>query len=70
MLTMPGRSMSYFHRPGEHCLHQARNTMEGREGRGKGGGGVLGGGREKWGGGGFVYSFVPLRFFQLTALLD
>ena len=24
--TMPGRSMSGFHRPGRHCLHQERST--------------------------------------------
>ena len=25
--TMPGRSMSAFHRPGRHCLHQARSAV-------------------------------------------
>ena len=25
--TMPGRSMSGFHRPGRHCLHQARSAV-------------------------------------------
>ena len=25
--TMPGRSMSRFHRPGRHCLHQARSAV-------------------------------------------
>ena len=25
--TMPGRSTSGFHRPGRHCLHQARNAV-------------------------------------------
>ena len=27
VLTMPGRSMSGFHRPGRHCLHQARSAV-------------------------------------------
>ena len=26
ILTMPGRSLSGFHRPGRHCLHQARSA--------------------------------------------
>ena len=25
--TMPGRSISGFHRPGRHCLHQARSAV-------------------------------------------
>ena len=25
--TMPGRSTSGFHRPGRHCLHQARSAV-------------------------------------------
>ena len=25
--TIPGRSMSGFHRPGRYCLHQARNAV-------------------------------------------
>ena len=26
--TMPGRSMSGFHRPGRHCLHQSAKRRE------------------------------------------
>ena len=25
--SMPGRSMSVFHQPGRHCLHQARGAV-------------------------------------------
>ena len=27
ILTMPGRSTSGFHKPGRHCLHQARSAV-------------------------------------------
>ena len=35
--TMPRRSMSGFHRPGRHCLHQARSAMRCLASRMKGG---------------------------------
>ena len=41
ILTMPGRSMSGFHRPGRHYLHQARSAVKcsaSRLSRGGGGG--------------------------------
>ena len=34
--AMPGRSMSGFHRPGRHCLHQARSAVRWRASRVKG----------------------------------
>ena len=34
--TMPGRSMSGFHKPGRHCLHQARSAVRGPASRMKG----------------------------------
>ena len=34
--TMPGRSTSGFHRPGRHCLHQARSVVRCRASRMKG----------------------------------
>ena len=34
--TMLGRSMSVFHRPGKHCLHQARSAVRSPASRMKG----------------------------------